>query len=185
MAKHINFGTESEHNWKYHKPAIWLHWVSALLIIGLLCVGWYMMSIEDEPGSGWYFDQHKSFGILVLILILIRIVWRIRHKPEPLSDNVPGWQKNLASIIQWLLYGSMFAMPIIGFIGTSYTKRGVSLFGMKLPAWTTPNHDIAEQFFAAHSILAFILTTLIVLHVLAGLKHLFIDRDRVFYRMWF
>lgn len=185
MKKRINFGVGSNSNWKYKQPAIWLHWVSAILIIGLLCVGWYMMSIEDDPGSGWYFDQHKSFGLLFLALVVVRLVWRITHKPEPLPDSLPKWQRNLASLTQWLLYGCMLAMPIIGLMGASHTKRGVALFGMKLPTWTVPNHDVAEQFFGIHSILAFVLTALIALHVLAGLKHLVMDKDRVFYRIWF
>ncbi|GGC64048.1 cytochrome b [Undibacterium terreum] len=185
MEKRSNFGALADHNWKYPKPAIWLHWISALLIVGLLCVGWYMMSIEDEPGSDWYFNQHKSFGLVLLALVVIRLIWRITHKPEPLPDNVPTWQRKLAGLIQWLLYGGMLAMPIIGFLGASYTKKGVAFFGLKLPAWISPNHDIAEQFFEVHSILAFVLTALIVLHVLAGLKHLLMDKDRVFHRIWF
>ena len=144
-----------------------------------------MMSIEDDPGSGWYFDQHKSFGLLLLILVLFRLIWRLSHKPEPLPDTVPVWQRKVASFTQWLLYGCMLAMPAIGLIGASYTKRGVALFGIKLPSWTAPSHDIAEQFFAVHSILAFILIGLIVLHVLAGFKHMLMDKDRVFYRIWF
>jgi len=185
MEKHRNFGPESERSWKYRQPAIWLHWISALLIVGLLGLGWYMMSIEDDPGSGWYFDQHKSFGLLLLMLVLIRLVWRIGHKPEPLPVTVPTWQKKLAGLTQWLLYGCMLAMPILGLMGASHTKRGVALFGMKLPAWTVPDHDVAEEFFTLHSILAFILTALIVLHVLAGLKHLLVDKDGVFHRIWF
>jgi cytochrome b561 len=171
--------------WKYRRPAIWLHWLCALLIVGLLCLGWYMMAIEDDPGSGWYFDQHKSFGLLLFALVLIRVVWRSTHKPQPLPATVPAWQKTLAGLTQWLLYGCMLAMPIIGFVGASYTKRGVALFGVRFPAWLTPDHDVAEQFFALHSILAFVLTALIVLHVAASLKHLWMDKDRVFHRMWF
>lgn len=82
--------------------------------------------------------------------------------------------------MQGLLYGCMLAMPIVGLIGAPYTNRGVALFGIKLPAWTVPSHDAAEQFFTVHSTLAFILTALIVLHVLAGFKHLLMDKDRVF-----
>ncbi|MES2163115.1 MAG: cytochrome b [Pseudomonadota bacterium] len=185
MDKQMNVTPAVDRSWKYQRPAIWLHWISALLIIGLLGVGWYMMSIEDEPGSGWYFDQHKSFGLLLFALVLVRLVWRISHKPAPLPDSVPLWQRRLASLAQWLLYGCMVAMPIVGLLGALHTKRGVALFGMPLPTGIVPNHDIAEQFFDVHSSLAVVLTSLIVLHVLAGLKHLLLDKDRVFYRIWF
>lgn len=171
--------------WTYRRPAIWLHWLTAILIVGLLSVGWYMMSIEDEPGSGWYFDQHKSFGLVLFALVLIRLVWRLAHKPAPLPDSVPGWQRTISSATQWLLYACMVAMPVIGFLGAAHTKRGVALFGVKLPVGLVPDHDLAEQFFAVHSVLAFVLTALIVLHVAGGLKHLLLDKDGVFGRMWF
>jgi Ca2+-transporting ATPase len=76
-------------------------------------------------------------------------------------------------------------MPVVGWLGASYTTRGVALFGLAFAAWAVPDHDVAEQFFAIHSILAVVLTALIALHALAGLKHLLLDRDRVFYRIWF
>ncbi|MYM98537.1 cytochrome b [Duganella vulcania] len=171
--------------WRYGRLAVWLHWLCAALIVGLLGVGWYMMAIEDEPGSGWYFDQHKSFGLVLFALLLIRLCWRLTHKPAPLPASVPGWQRTISSLTQWLLYACMFAMPVIGFLGAAHTKRGVALFGAAFPAWFTPDHDVAEQFFDVHSGLAVIMTALIVLHVLAGLKHLLVDKDQVFRRIWF
>jgi cytochrome b561 len=63
MENRHSVSDEAAPSWKYAVPTIWLHWIAALLIIGLLCIGRYMMSIEDKPGSDWYFDQHKSFGL--------------------------------------------------------------------------------------------------------------------------
>jgi cytochrome b561 len=170
---------------KYQLPAVLLHWVVALMIACLLGVGWYMMSIEHEPGASWYFDQHKSFGVLLFVLVINRLVYRVGHKPPPLPDSIPGWQVKLSNVTHGLLYLCILIMPILGIIGTSYTKHGLTVFGIKMPGWAIPDHDTAEQFFDLHGTLAWVLVALIVVHGLAGLKHLFKDKDGVFQRMWF
>lgn len=171
--------------WRYSALAIALHWLMALLIAGLLGVGWYMMAIEDEPGSGWYFDLHKSFGLVALMLVVLRLLWRARHAPAALPAVMPAWQRAAAVLTHWLLYACMLLMPLLGFIGASYSKRGVSFFGWKLPAWMVPDHDMAEQYFDLHGTLAWVLVVLVALHAVAALKHLVKDKDGVFQRMWF
>ncbi len=170
--------------WRYGIPAVALHWTVAALIFFLLALGWYMMSVEKEPGSRWYFDLHKSVGLTVLALVLLRSLWRATHPPEGLPDSVPRWQVRASRLVQGALYVVMFAMPILGYLGASNQKRPPLFFGLPTPAWTTPNHDLAEQFFEIHSVLAWVLVALIVLHVAAGLKHLLADHDGVFQRMW-
>ena len=172
-------------SWRYGQPAIILHWALAILIAGMVGLGWYMMSIEDEPNSGWYFDLHKSVGIVVFVLVLLRILWRSKHRPAALPTSLPTWQVKVSSVTQWSLYASMVLMPLTGFIGASYSKKGVIFFGLKVPAWVIPNHDISEQFFSVHSALAWVLVALVALHAAAGLKHLLVDKDGVFERMWF
>ena len=161
------------------------HWTIALLIIGLVSLGWYMMSISDEPGSAWYFNLHKSFGIVAGILILLRILWRLGHKPHPLPSSVPVWQAKLSRFIHLLLYTCMVGMPLTGFIGASFGKHGISFFGWPLPVWTPKNAALAEQLFEIHGTIAWILVGLVVLHVLAAFKHLLWNKDGVFQRMWF
>lgn len=171
--------------WKYGKPALLLHWILAILIASLLGIGWYMMSIEDDPGSEWYFDIHKSFGIVLFVLVLLRVVWRATHRPAPLPASLLAWQVRLSHTTEWALYLCMLVMPILGFLGASHSKSGVTFFGAPLPSWALPNHDTAELFFGLHSALAWVLVALIVLHAVGGLKHLFVDKDGVFQRMWF
>ena len=84
MSNH-EFNSIGSTDWKYAKPAVILHWLLAVLIASLVGVGWYMMSIEDDPGSDWYFNLHKSFGIVVFGLVLLRIIWRGTHRPPPAS----------------------------------------------------------------------------------------------------
>ncbi|MDB5764291.1 MAG: putative cytochrome [Herminiimonas sp.] len=171
--------------WHYGGPAIFLHWVLAVLIAGLVGLGWYMMSIEREPNSGWYFDLHKSFGLLVFALVVLRVLWRLNHKPAELPASLPKWQVKVSSITHWLLYACMILMPVTGFLGASYSKSGVVFFGLHVPAWLVPARDMAKQFFSIHSAIVWVLVALVVLHAAAGLKHLLIDKNDVFQRMWF
>lgn len=128
-----------EAGWKYAKPAIYLHWVLALLIVSLVGIGWYMMSIEDDPGSDLYFNLHQSFGMVVFGLVLLRMIWRATHRPAPLPMRLPKWQVNLSRMTEWALYVCMLLMPILGFLGALYSKSGVAFFGTHLPSWTVPN----------------------------------------------
>jgi cytochrome b561 len=175
----------STFTWRYTGTAIALHWGIALLIAFIAALGWYMMSIEDEPGSGWYFNLHKSLGIVMALLVAVRIGWRSLNRPEPLSTAIPKWQRQLSQATQGLLYLLMVLVPFAGYIGASYTKKGVLWFGLATPHWAVPDHDRAEQFFDIHSVLVWVLVVLVALHVLGALKHLLIDHDGVFQRMLF
>ncbi|MGN6390043.1 MAG: cytochrome b [Burkholderiaceae bacterium] len=168
---------------RYTAPAVWLHWILAVLIVGMLALGWYMMSIEDEPGSGKFFQLHKSIGLGILVLVAVRVLWRLGHRPPPLPAGMPAWQVRVAQWTHWLLYAAMIAMPVAGLIGSSHSKYKLAFFGLALPRLAAPNHDIAETFYTVHSVIAWVLAVLIALHALAGLKHLLFDRDSVFQRM--
>lgn len=170
---------------RYSATAMALHWLLAVLLASMIGVGWYMVSIEDEPGSGQFFTLHKSVGLVVLALVIWRLTWRLTHPPAPLPASVPTWQKRTAKASHGLLYAAMIAMPLLGLTGASFSKNGIEFFGLAIPRALAPNHDLAEIFFTAHSVVAWILVALIGLHVLAALKHLLSDRDGVFQRMWF
>ncbi len=170
--------------WRYTTPAIVMHWTLAPLIAVLLALGWYMMSIEDDPGSKWYFDLHKSLGLIIFALVLARMAWRHFHRPAPLPNSVSRLSVRVSALTHLALYACMFLMPLFGFLGASYSKAGVQFFGTRLPAFGLPDHDVAERWYGLHSAVAWILVALIALHVAAGLKHLLVDKDGVFQRMW-
>ncbi len=169
--------------WRHDRPTVALHWTLALLITGMAAVGWYMMAIEDTPGSSWYFDQHKSVGLVVALLVVLRLAWRLGPGSKAPAPASPTWQDKLAKAVQGLLYGVMVLIPIAGFLGASYSKSGVAWFGLPTPRWALPDHDQAEWFFGLHSVLVWVLVAGLALHVLGALKHRFIDRDSVLQRM--
>ena len=177
--------TPATREWHYAPPAILLHWLLALLIAGMASLGWYMMSIEDSPGADTWFNLHKSVGLIVFTLVLLRSAWRLTHRPATLPASVPRWEVRLSSVVQRLLYACMILLPIAGFLGASYSKEGVAFFGTSLPSWAVADHDMAEVFFSIHETLAWTLVALIALHAAGGLKHLLVNRDKVFQRMWF
>jgi cytochrome b561 len=171
--------------WRYGGTAVGLHWLLALLLSFIAALGWYMMSVEDEPGSGRYFELHKSIGLVIALLVAARIVWRLTHRPASLPTGVPPWQVRLSAVSVGLLYALMVLMPLTGYLGASYSKSGVPFFGLATPRWALPDHDTAERFFDIHGVLIWVLVALVAVHVLGALKHLLIDKDGVFQRMGF
>ena len=171
--------------WRYDVAAVGLHWLLALLLSFIAALGWYMMSVEDEPGSARYFELHKSVGLVIALLVAARIVWRLTHRPASLPASVPRWQALLSAVAVALLYALMVLMPLTGYLGASYSKHGVALFGLATPSWALPDHDTAERFFDIHGVLIWVLVAVVAVHVLGALKHLLVDKDGVFQRMGF
>lgn len=170
-------------SWTYTATAKRLHWGLAVLLGAMVALGWYMVAIEEQPDSGWYFALHKSIGITIFGLVLMRLLWRITHRPQDLPPWLPAWQSKLASVTQSLLYVVMFMLPLTGFVGALFSKNGVSFFGIRLPH-PIANHDLSEGLFTVHGVIVWILIGLVSVHAAGALKHLWVDRDGVFQRMW-
>lgn len=170
--------------WRYSHLAIFFHWVLAGLIPIQIGIGWYMVSIEHTPGSAAYFALHISLGLTAALLIALRLMWRVRNRPAPLPATLPAWQVKVASLTQINMYVLLVLMPVTGYLGASMGGEPVVFFGIPLPGWTVENDMLKEKFFTAHSFIAWTLVVLTSLHVLGALKHLLIDNDNVFGRMW-
>ncbi len=143
------------------------------------------MSIEKESGSDLFFNVHKSIGLVIATLVVIRFSWRLSHPPVHLPPVVPRWQARLAGGVQASMYVLMVLLPVSGYLGASYSKAGVSFFGWAIPRWTVEVHDRADQLFELHETLLWTLVVLVAIHVLGAAKHLMWDRDGLFHRMWF
>lgn len=162
--------------------AILLHWIMAVLIIGLLTVGLYMVSMPISLEKLKYYGWHKEFGLLVLALAIVRLSWRIINVTPNLS--LPWYEKLAARLVHWAFYVFLFAMPISGWLVTSAAGLAPSFFGLfTLPTLVAPNQELLQQFEFVHKCLAYTLIATIVLHACAALKHHFIDKDDILRRM--
>ena len=189
----------------YTRTAVFLHWLIGLGILCMFALGWYMTGLPKEGPKlttfdmfnlgiySWqsaepvslrnlYFNLHKSIGITLLALIVLRIVWRLTHEPPSLLASLKVWEKKLANLGHRLLYVLMIAVPLSGLIMTLNGKYGVKWFGIPLlPA--SENKPVREVFLNMHEIVGIILLVVIVVHVLGALKHHFIDKDGSLQRM--
>jgi len=170
----------SEH--QFGLVAIVLHWFMALLIIGMLAVGLYMVTLPWDLQKLKLYGLHKECGFLVLALVSFRFVWRLSNIIPTLS--IPWWEKTIALLVHWAFYGFMFAMPITGWLVTSAAGITTSFFGLfTIPNLIGPNKELLELFEMAHQWIAYGLILTILLHTAAALKHHFIDRDDILKRM--
>jgi len=170
----------------YTRTAVVLHWLIAVCVIAQIALGLWMIGIpKDPPGlRAWWFNVHKSIGLTLSMLILLRVCWRVTHRAPPLPAAMPKWQRIAANASHHLMYLCMVLMPASGYLGSSFTKYPIIYFGMKLPHWGWDAPALKEICSTVHLATAITLITLIVAHVAAALKHRFVDRDNIFERMF-
>jgi cytochrome b561 len=181
---------------RYTGTAVLLHWLIAVGIIANVALAWIWPHLADarvRPAI----DTHKSIGITILGLAIMRLLWRFGHRPPPLHPGMPDWERRSAHTVHWLLYLMIFAMPLTGWIMDSAYKDAAAhpmlLFGLfgwpriapimhMAPGARDRVHDL---FGAAHVWLSYVVYGLFVLHVGGALKHQWADRQPELQRMWF
>lgn len=169
---------------RYERTAVVLHWIVALLVIALIATGWYMVGIpKNTPERAFFFNLHKSLGIVAAIFIVMLIVWRIRHVAPPFLSAMPNWETMAANLNHRLFYALMVLMTLTGYLTSSFSRYGPNLFGIALPHWGWEDAALRGNFSAVHRVTAFIFAVLIAIHIAAALKHLLVDKDGVFQRM--
>lgn len=159
-----------------------LHWSMALLILAMLFIGVTMVvSVHLRPGL---INLHRPLGILILVLALLRLYNRLRHRPPPLPIDLPAWQAWAATASHWLLYALMLAMPLIGWAMLSAGGYPIVLWGgVHLPAIVPHTPSLYALLRGAHSLLAYLLFATVLMHVGAALFHAWVRRDGVFQAM--
>jgi len=170
----------------YDRVAITLHWLIAAGVFAQIALGWWMIDIPKSPPglrAGW-FNLHKSIGITLGLLILVRLAWRLTHRPPRLPPSLPAWQRAAAAFNHTLLYVCMVVMPVSGYLGSSFTKYPIKYWGYTLPRWGWDAPVLKELTSQIHYATVGIFMVLIALHVAAALRHALLGRDGVFERMW-
>lgn len=168
--------------------AIALHWLLALALVGIFSVGVYMADLPFSPQRLKLYNWHKWAGVTILILSVVRLAWRLTHKPPPLPKAVtmgmPSWQLQAYHATHVLMYALFFIVPLVGWAYSSAAGFPIVLFGvLPLPDFVPASKPLAELIKPWHQITAYSLATLVVLHVAAAIKHHFIDKDGLLLRM--
>ncbi len=160
-----------------------LHWVIAALAFAQLAMG-KLLDVDPEEAPG-IFGWHTTLGISVLVLMLVRVAWRLTHAVPPLPATTPAWQRRAARGSHAVFYVLLLALPVSGWLLASVEGDPIRFFGvLDLPRLPLPGGEASEDFLEeAHELLGNALLVLAGIHVLAGLKHHFVDRDNVLRRM--
>jgi len=168
---------------RYDRVQVILHWLIAAIVLVMLGLGLFMVELPKQselpPGEesvrAFYFLLHKSMGITVAILIILRILWRLTHKAPPLPDTVSKWQKKAAGLVHWALYLVMIAMPASGYLQSIFSKYDTKFWGVVLPRVAEADKAMRENFTEVHEVLAFLFIALILIHLAAAIKHRWSD----------
>ncbi|AHI26363.1 cytochrome B [Komagataeibacter xylinus] len=177
---------------RYTRLAIILHWIMALGIAALVIIGLLMVHGGLTPDAMFRLYQlHKSIGITVLLAAVVRLAWRFSYRPPPLPQTMPPREKAAAHAGHIMLYATLFLIPLTGWALVSSSVFGIPtvLYGLvpwpDLPVFSTlaDKAPVEAVLKTVHAYGAYALIALVVLHVLAALRHQFLLRDNIMARM--
>ena len=183
IARHIEMTISSL---SYKAGAKWLHWTMALLILAMIPGGFLMIQEGiSRPLQNTLFIFHKNVGVLLLILIVIRLIYRARNAPPPEPDHLAPWQVKIAGLTHGLLYTLLFIMPLAGYVRVRAGGFPIAaLDAMGVPALVPKSESLAAFAKSIHFYGAWAIAILVAMHIGAALQHGLIKRDGVFSRMW-
>lgn len=176
---------DSEDATRYTTTAIVLHWLIAAIVVGLIGWGWWLQTIPKLPVGPRVdaFNLHKSIGMTVLLLMLVRIAWRARHRPPPFTP-MPRWQARLARAVHLLFYVCLIVQPVSGYLGSAFSGYPVRFFGLVLPAWAPKNDALKDTLSVVHLVNSGVLVGALALHLAGTVKHALLERDGSLRRIW-
>jgi cytochrome b561 len=168
---------------RYGALAQLFHWVIVVLIITQFVLALWAEGLSPIKKIG-VLGTHKSIGITILVLAVLRLAWRLFNPVPPQPRGIPRWQELSAHVSHFLLYALLFITPVLGWLMSSARAFSVSWFGLvTLPDFIEPNKAAFELLRDWHHFMAWTLATIAVIHLAAALKHHFFDRDDVLRRM--
>lgn len=171
---------------RYGAAAIVLHWLMAGLIAVLVGMGLYMVHLPDagyDTNKITLILVHKQIGVAAFVLVSARWIWRQINPVPHLVDTLPRWQKVMAIVVHLCFYALMLALPVTGWIMSSYSGIPVWFLGLTLPDLVVPNERLFEKFQQLHDWLGYAVAVLICLHTAATLRHHFVFRDATLQKM--
>jgi len=171
---------------RYNNGAVFLHWLTALIVVVQVIVGFTFHLMPRGPAQGEWFTWHKTIGATILILAIIRLAWRLMHKPPPFPESLTPWERSAAVWNHRAFYALLILLPLTGLIAVSggATEATTGLVGgLRLPVVPGISDAGGEISGTVHVILVFTTLALLVLHIAAALKHQFFDSSRAEGRM--
>lgn len=175
--------TTGEATVRYSHGAATFHWLTAVLVLGQIYVGFAFGDLPKGPARMEMFTLHKTLGATILVVTLLRLAYRLAKPPPPYPADMPKWDRALAVWSHRIVYAALLALPLTGLIAVSdKAKDGWVnlLWGMRIPALPTGD---GEMFGEVHQVLVWTTIALLVLHVAAAIYHHFIARDAASGRM--
>ena len=169
---------------RYTGPAIVLHWLLAAAIALAFAIGLQMADAPVSPARVRWINYHKWIGLTILSLSVLRLLWRLAHRPPVLPSSMQGWQRRASDWVHGLLYLCFFIVPVAGWAYSSAAGFHVVYFGViRLPDLAPKDKALADVLIQVHATLAWSLAVLVGLHVAVALKHHFVDKDGLIWRM--
>lgn len=171
---------------QYDRVAIVLHWLLAALIIGEWIFGHLLDDLgpSGTPERATVINLHKSIGLTIGLLVVLRIVWRFTHRAPPMPEGTSALMRRLAHGGHHLLYLAIVVVPLSGYLMSNFGKYGIDFFGLfTLPAWGPDDKTWRGVFHEVHEIGTWVLALLVVGHVAAALYHTVVLRDGTLSRM--
>jgi cytochrome b561 len=171
-------------NQSWGAPAKLLHWAVAALVFAQIALGWAAVSWRLSPTKLDLFVWHKSMGMLILVLMIVRVAWRWANTTPALPADMLMVERRAAQASQVLLYLLVLLMPISGWIVNSAANIPFRMFWlMPVPAIVEPDRVMADAAARVHFVLFVVLSLLLAVHIGAALRHHFLKRDDVLVRM--
>jgi len=168
---------------RYSKGAIFLHWLMAVMIIGNLAGGFLHDFIpRGSPERTLVMDLHKSFGLTIIALTLVRLGWRLANPPPPLPAYFTGGERLLSKAAHLGFYGLMLALPLSGWVAADRNDRPLAFFWMPVPKFGV-GKATGSSANEMHELLGWAMLALLALHIIGIIKHLLMDRDNLLPRM--
>ncbi len=167
---------------RYNPVAQALHWLTALLALAVLPLAWVAISLPNSELKGTMFTLHKSVGLTILAIVVIRIVWRMVH-PAPADPAAPKALEIIARINHWLLYAIFLIMPVSGYLLSALSGRSTNYFGLFTIPGLEKNESLQKAFDTVHVVGQYAVYLLVLLHIAGTIWHLVIRRDGLLERM--
>lgn len=168
----------------YSPTARMLHWLTATIVIAMIPAGIYMANASPGPTQDLLFHLHRSFGALLLPIVVVRLIYRLRHQPPPMPPDIPPPQRLAAHTVHWALYALLIVQPLVGWIATAAYRAPILVFWLfELPPIWPADRAFSERMYFVHRMLGLLIAALASAHIAAALYHHFVRKDAVLMRM--